>query len=230
MRILRGGHCASLIGSGRTEACGPVVATRIGLAAFGRLLARSLVVVGLCIGAALAEGTTAHGAEAAVEHHGPSMALLWLNFVLYVLAMYGVTRKPAKSFWDSRKLRIGDAVARASALLQEARIAHAQVIAEESELDSKLAIAREELIASAEAEYREVVDSARDRASRLLNQARQLVEAERNRRLDAIRREFASRVVAHAEQILRGQVDVEVDKALRGAALENEKGIGMLTS
>jgi F0F1-type ATP synthase membrane subunit b/b' len=63
-----------------------------------------------------------------------------------------------------------------------------------------------------------------------LNQARQLVEAERNRRLDAIRREFASRVVAHAEQILRGQVDVEVDKVLRGAALENEKGIGMLTS
>jgi F0F1-type ATP synthase membrane subunit b/b' len=114
-------------------------------------------------------------------------------------------------------------------MLSEARTTHEQLVAEEAKLELRLETIREELISGAEEESRETIESARDRASRLLNQTHKLAEAERNRRLEAIRRDFARLVIARAEQIVRSQVSPETDITIRRAALENESGLNLLS-
>ena len=178
---------------------------------------------------ALAASSSGHSGDASASHHGPSKALLLLNFTIYSVIMYRLLKKPISGMWHARRQRIAEAVERASAMLSEARTTHEQLLAEEAKLEIRLETIREELISGAEEESRETIESARDRASRLLNQTRQLAEADRNRRLEAIRRDFARLVIARAEQIVRSQVSAETDIHIRRAALENESGLNLLT-
>ena len=142
--------------------------------------------------------------------------------------MYRLLRKPLSNIWHGRRKRIAEAVERAYTLLREARSTHEQLVAEESNLESRLATIREELISGAEEESKETLESARDRANRLLVQARQLAEAERNRRVEAIRRDFAQLVIARAEEIVTNQINEESDVHIRRAALESEGGLNLL--
>jgi F0F1-type ATP synthase membrane subunit b/b' len=205
--------------SGRTETTDKLKITSPGLFFLGILIQTSVV---------LAESSSGHGGDASAAHHGPSFSLLWLNFAIYSVVMYRLLRKPLSGMWHGRRQRIADAVERGFKMLSEARSTHEQLLEEEANLDSKLKTIREELISGAEEEYKETLESARERASRLLDQARQLAEAERNRRVEAIRRDFARLVIARAEEIVKSQVSAETDVRIRQAALENETGLNLL--
>jgi F0F1-type ATP synthase membrane subunit b/b' len=176
----------------------------------------------------LAESSAGHGSDASAAHHGPSISLLWLNFAIYSVIMYRVLRKPLSGMWHGRRQRIADAVDRGFTMLSEARNTYEQLAAEEAGLETKIETIREEIISGAAEETRETLESARERASRLLNQAHQLAEAERNRRIEAIRRDFARLVIARAEEIIKSRVSVETDLHIRRAALENESGLNLL--
>jgi F0F1-type ATP synthase membrane subunit b/b' len=176
--------------------------------------------------AALAEA--AEGSHASSAHHGPSLFLLWINFALYLGLFFALLRRPLLSQWKLRRERIRSAVERSAKLLEEAQSVYEAAMRDHSALESVLEVARQELISSANCEAQEMISMARDRADRLLRQASHLAEAERNRRLEVLRQEFARRVIDRAETIVRQSYTEESDRQLRSVAILNGQFLARL--
>lgn len=168
-----------------------------------------------------------HGGSDA--HHGPSLTLLLINFIIYVSLVWALLRKTVSRLWVSRSERIRESIERSQALLKDAEKAHAQAVEDEAALSARLEELRAERLTSAHEEARELVAAARERASRLLEQASQLAEAERTRDLDAIRREFSQAVIARAEEIIRHGLSDENDQRMRATALSSVEGLALLS-
>ncbi len=186
------------------------------------MIAAVVALVGALIANATASlAESSEGAHASSAHHGPSLFLLWINFAIYSGLFFALLKKPFLAQWKIRRERIRSAVERSAKLMEEAQIVYEAALKDHSALESTLEVARKELIDSANGEAQEMISMARERSDRLLRQASHLAEAERNRRLEVLRKEFARRVIDRAETLVRQGVTEESDRQLRSVALSN---------
>jgi F-type H+-transporting ATPase subunit b len=162
-----------------------------------------------------AYAATPHGEDAGFW----SLRFFWLNFLVYVTALFFLTRKPFMKMWGSRREEIRSAIeaakdesASARAQLAEAQSRLAGVNREIEKLSSDIA-------AEGQREAGDVLTSARQRAERIAQQAKDLSEAERKATEASIRRELVNLAVQRAEEKLRQSINPGSDKPLRDVAL-----------
>jgi F0F1-type ATP synthase membrane subunit b/b' len=113
--------------------------------------------------------------------HQPSIhdiVPFWVNFVIYIALMTVLLRKPIKNGWASRRSRIAEEVASATADMEAAERELAAVEALTKNLSHEQERARVEVLKQGELESNSIVSAAKEKATRLASSARDLLEGE----------------------------------------------------
>ncbi len=114
-------------------------------------------------------------------HGEPSIADLtvyWANFVVYSVILYVLLRKPIANGWSARRARIQDAVASCTSQVETAERELNAVEALTKGLSSEQDRARAEIVAQAKLEAQQIVENARVKATRVREQAKDMVAGE----------------------------------------------------
>ncbi len=113
--------------------------------------------------------------------HHPSIhdiVPFWVNFVIYISLMTVLLRKPIKNGWASRRNRIAEEVASATADMEAAERELAAVEALTKNLSQEQERARVEILKQGELESNSIVSAANDKATRLASSTQDLIEGE----------------------------------------------------
>lgn len=164
-----------------------------------------------------AHAAAPHGEEAGFW----SLRFFWLNFLIYVTAIFFLVKKPFLTMWAARREEIRSAIESAK---DESAAARAQLAEAQSKLagvDKEIEKLSTDIAVEGQREADEVLVSARQRAERISQQAKDLSEGERKATEASIRRELVNLAVQRAEQKLRQSIDAGSDKPLRDTALSS---------
>lgn len=173
-------------------------------------------VISLCV--------VSYALASADTHHEPSIAdlkIFYLNFAVYVGALYLLFRKKIPTAWRSRSEQIQEKV---TAGLRARELAEQEYRNAQKRLDG---VAEEQaqiaahIASEARGEVDNILEEARRSADRIRSDAAGLIAAEEKALKSALQRELADTVMAMAADRLRRSVTNESDRARRGAALAN---------
>jgi len=162
-----------------------------------------------------------------LEHELPSfkqfLKLLlpyWVNFLIYVGALYFLLRKPARRAWQGRRAAIQKHVAEAAGLLMAAERNLAAIEAKVSELPEALKSLRCEIERETEAEVAAILAEAQQRAEGIVRQAEESGLAERKFAERIARGEIVGLAMERARAKLQDEVTPQLDRSLRLAACQ----------
>lgn len=178
-------------------------------------ISRYLVITAIAFAPLAAYAATPHGEDAGFW----SLRFFWLNFLIYVTAIFFLTRKPFMKMWGSRREEIRSAIEAAKDQSAAARAQLAEAKSKLAGIDREIEKLSSDIAAEGQREAGDVLTSARQRAERIAQQAKDLSEAERKATEASIRRELVNLAVQRAEEKLRQSINPGNDKPLRDAAL-----------
>lgn len=156
-------------------------------------------------------------------HHHPSPAdLLWpaVNFVLYVALLFFLLKGKVVAGLQSRSDSVAAAINKASVEIEAAKAELAAVEARMVGLSGEIDRLSTEISVEGEKESTQLLDDAKQRAKRIVEQAHKSAEGEVKATQLAIRRELAELVVKRAEELLSREINADADKRLRTAAIQ----------
>jgi F0F1-type ATP synthase membrane subunit b/b' len=132
----------------------------------------ALVSVFLPVASAFAS-SSAHGEPSIAD-----LTVYWANFVVYSIILYVLLRKPLANGWAARRARIQESVASCTSQVASAERELNAVEALTKGLTSEQDRARAEIVAQAKLEAEQIVESARAKATRIREQAKDMVAGE----------------------------------------------------
>lgn len=162
---------------------------------------------------------------AAADHgagHAPAFMDLkwfWVNFLIYVFALFFILRNPVKRGWLARREAIASAVAAAQKDAEAARQELLEAQRKLSSLESDSSKMSADIERETQREAAEILTQAKVRAERITRQSKELAEAERKATESLIRRELVAIAVERARERLQREVNAQADKELRDMAL-----------
>lgn len=181
--------------------------------------AKAICLLLLLVSPAISFAASGHDA-----HHQPSISdtfIYWSNFLAFVVILFLLIKKPFINAWHSRRKALLSGIEAGKAQLREAeeqlRTAQERI----SLIEKDIAALKDTISSDATTEAEQIVNTATERASRIKEQARLSIEAERKAAEQAIRRELAEMVVVKAGNKLKEGLDPEIDRRLRDAALDS---------
>jgi len=138
-------------------------------------------------------------ASAGAGHHPSIHDIIpfWVNFVIYIALMTALLRKPIKNGWALRRNRIAEEVASATSEMEAAERELAAVEALTKNLSHEQERARVEILNQGELESNSIVSAAKEKAARLANSTRDLLEGESR----SAQAHFRSALVAKAVEL-----------------------------
>jgi len=139
--------------------------------------ARTVLATSLTLAVAVSDFAFASGGAG----HQPSIhdiVPFWVNFVIYIALMTVLLRKPIKNGWASRRNRIAEEVASATADMEAAGRELAAVEALTKNLSQEQERARVEILKQGELESNSIVSTAQEKAARLATSTQDLLEGE----------------------------------------------------
>lgn len=137
-------------------------------------------------------------------HGEPSIADLtvyWANFAVYSVILYVLLRKPLANGWSARRARIQDAVASSASQMAAAERELNAVEALTKGLSSEQERACAEIVAQAKLEAQQIIQSAHAKATRVREQAKDMVAGE-GRSAEST---FRTTLVARALELARAK-------------------------
>ena len=137
-------------------------------------------------------------------HGEPSigdLTVYWANFTVYAILLYVLLRKPLSNGWSARRARIQETVANCGSQVASAERELNAVEALTKGLASEQDRARAEIVAQAKLEAQQIVESARVKATRIREQAKEMVAGE-GRSAEST---FRSTLVARALELARAK-------------------------
>ena len=147
----------------------------------------------------------------------------WVNFPLYVLALYFVLRRPLAAAWQVRRASILEQLEQGHEASERARTALGE--AKEALLHTPTAI--EQLGRTMEGESQREVElllhEAKERASKIVRSAEGTLAGERKALYDALRREVTEEVLRAAESQIIRSMSVEQEQRLRDVAVRRAR-------
>lgn len=143
-------------------------------------LALARPILGVAFVASLGPISVAFASGGEGEHHGSVLDLgkFWLNFIIYVVLLVALTKKPIKSGWASRRARIAEEVNSATSDMEEAERSLAAVEALTKNLAVEQQRARGEILSQGELEAQTIARAAAEKSSRIKSQVKELLEGE----------------------------------------------------
>lgn len=140
--------------------------------------------------------SSAHGEPSIVD-----LAVYWGNFVVYSIILYVLLRKPLATGWSARRARIQQAVSSSASQVEAAERELNAVEALTKGLTSEQDRARAEIVTQAKLEAEQIVASARTKATRIREQAKDMVAGE-GRSAEST---FRATLVARALELARAK-------------------------
>lgn len=173
-------------------------------------------------------GALCDQAHASSGAHAPSLSDLtfyWINFVLYVALMVFLLRKPIRSGWAARTTRIQQSVSECTD----------QVDAAERELNAIEALTKglateqervcQEIVSQANLEADDIVRSATQRATRIREQAKEMLKGETRSAQLSFRASLIARAMELArEKFTKGEYAAR-EQTYVGAAVARAKSL-----
>jgi F-type H+-transporting ATPase subunit b len=141
-----------------------------------------------------------------VEHPGPPVVAVLLNFVVLMLILYYAARKPLGAYLKARSDKVKDGLTEAKKLLEEANERLAEYSARLEKLDDEMTKLREEFVAAGEAERDRMVADAGAKAERMRRDAEVRLQQEFSQLREELRIETIEKAVAAATKALSSQV------------------------
>lgn len=154
-------------------------------------------------------------------HHQPSSADLipyWINFALYLAFLFFVLRKPVPAAWRARAKNIESMATKGAREIESAKTRLEKARGSMRSLSSDMESLATQIRNEGEEESREIVRDAKERASRIAAQGKDLMEGERRSLEGALKREMIGLVMKKAEELVSKDHSVDKDGALRSAA------------
>lgn len=145
---------------------------------------------------------------AAASSGGETGAFYWqvANFVLLVVVLVALLRKPMRGFFEQRRGDVGRDLDAASELLERAESRYSQWQRKLIDLDEELEKIRRDSRTRAQQEHDQIIADAHAAAERIQNDAGAAVESELRRARSDLQKEASDLAVELAEKILREQV------------------------
>lgn len=141
-----------------------------------------------------------------VEHPGPPVVAVLLNFVVLLLVLYYAARKPLGVYLKARSNKVKDGLTEAKKLLEEANERLAEYSARLDRLDEEMTKLRDEFVAAGEAERDRMVADAGAKAERIRRDAELRLQQEFAQLREELRVETIEKAVAAATTALATQV------------------------
>lgn len=154
------------------------------------------VFLGVFLGAATASASGA-------GHHEPSLADLtfhWINFVLYVVAMTFILRKPIKNGWAARTARIKQTVNQCADEVAAAERELNAIEALTKGLSGEQERVRQEIVAQANLEAQDIIKQANQRAARIREQGKELLKGEARSAQSSFKNSLVRRALTLAKE------------------------------
>jgi len=177
----------------------------------------TLLVAQLSATPALASGGEGGHHASIADISGP-----WINFIVYVVLLTALIRKPLKNGWSSRRERIAEEVAAATSEMEAAGRELAAVEALTKSIAHEQERARLEIVKQGELEAASIASAAMEKAARIKSQVGELLEGESR----SAQASFRSSLVAKAVELSKARfqggefasrqsayVDAAVDRA-----------------
>ncbi len=158
---------------------------------------------------------------------GGDSALYWqiANFVLLVVTLFVLLRKPVQAFFQDRRSEVASNLDDAAQLLDEAETRFTEWQRKLIDLDSDLETIRRESAERAQRESDQIVADARASAERIRRDATAAVEQELLRAREELREEASDLAVELAQRMLQEQVmDTDRDRLADEFISQLERG------
>jgi F0F1-type ATP synthase membrane subunit b/b' len=146
----------------------------------------------------------------------------WINFIVYVVLLTALLRKPIKNGWAARRERIAEEVSAATSEMEAAERELATVEALTKSIALEQERARVEILKQGELEAASIASAAKEKAARIKSQVGELLEGESR----SAQASFRSSLVAKAVELSKARfqggefasrqsayVDAAVDRA-----------------
>lgn len=151
-------------------------------------------------------------ADETVEHHGsqielgPPVLASVINFILLLVIIYLIARKPMSAFLETRSSSVKEQLAEAQKMLEEANERLTDYSAKLERMDDEMTRLKEEFIASGEAERDRLVSEAGAKAERLREESKIRIQQEFSQLREELRTETIEKAVTAATELLTGEV------------------------
>jgi F-type H+-transporting ATPase subunit b len=149
----------------------------------------------------------------------------WMNFVLYLVLLYFLVRKPIAQVWSSRISAIERDVTANKRNLEEANTRFEQVQSKLEQVDEEIRVFSEAIERESQKEAARVIDEAKAKAEKIIAQAKLSAIAEQKGLEAALRRELSEQVIEQAEARLKTGLSEAEHRALRDRAAGEVKSV-----
>jgi F0F1-type ATP synthase membrane subunit b/b' len=149
------------------------------------------------------------------SHGFSSLIPYFINFSVYIAAVYFLSRKAIASSWQKRRQTLHDQVATASSRFEEASNKFSGAQGRLAVIDEELAQLEAALKAEALSEEQAVLRDAEQRVNNIMLLAQQTIEAERRAAQRSLRAEITDTVIGRARTALHAHFSGAADKELR---------------
>ena len=136
----------------------------------------------------------------------PPVVALIANFVILVMIVYFVLRKPLKARFKNRKDTLVQALKEAEEAKSRAEKAIKEARARIEAIDSEMASLREEVLGAGEATGDRLLKDAKEQGDRMRADAKAMVEHEIAQMAQGIRQQVAQEVVEMAERLVKEKI------------------------
>ena len=153
-------------------------------------------------------------------HHGPTLTILWINFIIFAVAMFFLVRKPVVASWRKRVADLEDNILRSERELAKAEERLNSVQAKISSVGEELSKIHANIAEEARYESNKIQEQAKEQKLRILKQAKLSVESEIKAVEKSVKAEFANKVCDLAKDRLKKEFSSDNDRHYRAASLQ----------
>lgn len=148
----------------------------------------------------------------------------FFNFVVLVVALYFILRKPLRKFLEDRARQIDETIKAAASAKEEAEHKLAEVDRLISGLQKEMEEIRQRAVAEGEAEKAKIIEAARREAERILEEARREIDSRVKAGRQELKSYAAELAVERARELLKERLTSEDDRRLVNRFLDEIGG------
>jgi F0F1-type ATP synthase membrane subunit b/b' len=137
-------------------------------------------------------------ASASGAHHEPSIhdiTIHWVNFVIYAAVIVAFGRTPIRKAWSARRARIKETVDHATAQVETAERELNAIEAVTKGITAEQDRVKQEIVDQSKAEAEAIVQQAHEKATRIREQAREMLAGEGRSAEGAFKASLVSRAL-----------------------------------
>ncbi len=152
-------------------------------------------------------------------HHGPTLTIMWINFLIFAAGMFFIMKKPLVQIWKRRVLDLEESILKSERELAKAEDRLNTVKSKIANVASDVAKIQANINEETKHESARINQQALEQKSRIIKQAEASVESEIKAVEKSVKSEFAVKVCEIAKGRLKQEFTADNDRAYRTASL-----------